>query len=71
MEGDLADAQGWLDRLTRHSTDITLANYPGQLLQLAGGGTIGLRAISSAAGPPTIDLNLSAEGLYWKFKFLL
>ncbi len=57
VAGSLADAMKLFDDLTQGGRDITPPGYPGKLVELAGGGVVGLRP-ASKSGPPTIDVNV-------------
>ena len=61
MDGGLSAAQNLFSKLTQGGTLIQSSSYSGQLYQLANGGTVGLRTLSTRSGKnivATIDVNL-------------
>ncbi|WP_146209802.1 hypothetical protein [Vitiosangium sp. GDMCC 1.1324] len=62
LKGGLSEAQGFFDQLSAGGTRITETTYPGTLVRLPGGGTIGLRP-TSTSGPPTIDVRIPGIGI--------
>jgi hypothetical protein len=50
-------ANDLFNELTEGGKDIAPPGYPGTLVQLPGGGIVGLRP-TSKSGPPTIDVNI-------------
>ncbi|WNG34029.1 hypothetical protein F0U61_10555 [Archangium violaceum] len=62
LKGGLSEARGLFDRLSVAGTVITETTYPGTLVRIPGGGTIGLRPVSTS-GPPTIDVRVPGIGI--------
>lgn len=57
VSGDLDKAKRLFNDLTIGGTIVTSTGYSGTIVQLPGGGHVGLRA-RSKSGPPTIDINV-------------
>ena len=57
VTGGLVSATQLFDDLSQGGKDVTPAGYPGKLVELPGGGVVGLRP-ASKSGPPTLDINL-------------
>lgn len=55
VSGGMKKAQEMFDELTMGALDVTPLGYPGKMMRLPGGGTVGLRP-TSKTGPPTIDV---------------
>jgi hypothetical protein len=70
VSGTADDAQAFFARVAEQAQrSVSPANYPGRMVELPGGGRVGLRLVSKS-GPPTIDINV--QGLIWReFKFVL
>jgi hypothetical protein len=62
LKGGLSEAQGLFEQLSAGGTRIAETTYPGTLFRLPGGGTIGLRPVSTS-GPPTIDVRVPGIGI--------
>lgn len=60
ITGGLDDATAMFNSLSRGGSPVTGSNYPGQLMNLPGGGTVGLRTqMSRSPGTAaTIDVNV-------------
>ena len=57
--GGLPAAQKMFDELADGGRDVTPTGYPGKLVKLPGGGTVGLRPVSSSADKsPAIDVKI-------------
>jgi RHS repeat-associated protein len=61
VTGDLSDAQSLFDQLAEGGTPVQNSNYPGTLVNLPNGGTVGLRTVmtNSPDSAATIDVNIS------------
>ncbi|ATB32459.1 hypothetical protein MEBOL_005939 [Melittangium boletus DSM 14713] len=68
IKGGLRDAEKLFAQLSGSGTRVTGTSYPGQLVRLPNGGTVGLRP-SSTSGPPTIDVTVQGLGIR-EIKFL-
>jgi RHS repeat-associated protein len=62
MEGGMARATELFDQLTQGGRAIEGSTYPGTLVEVPGGGTVGIRA-TSTSGPPTIDVRIPGIGI--------
>jgi hypothetical protein len=62
LKGGLSEAQGLFEQLSADGTPVTQSTYPGTLVRLPNGGTIGLRPVSTS-GPPTIDVRIPGIGI--------
>jgi hypothetical protein len=62
LKGGVSEAQALFDQLSAGGTVITETTYPGTLVRLQGGGTVGLRPVSTS-GPPTIDVRVPGVGI--------
>jgi hypothetical protein len=62
LKGGLNEAQGLFNQLSAGGAVITETTYPGTLVRLQGGGTVGLRPVSTS-GPPTIDVRVPGIGI--------
>ena len=67
----LADAQSLFSQLSRGGSVITSSPYPGTLVQLPCGGTVGLRHVMSRSSGTiaTIDVNVPTVVEVTKIKF--
>ena len=61
LEGGATEAETLFKQLTAGGRAVEGSSYPGQLVDLPGGGRIGFRP-TSTSGPPTIDV-MGVEGL--------
>jgi len=68
IKGGLRDAEKLFEQLSGGGTRVTDTSYPGSLVRLPNGGTVGLRP-SSTSGPPTIDVTVQGMGIR-EIKFL-
>lgn len=68
IKGGLRDAEKLFEQLSGSGTRVTGTSYPGSLVRLPNGGTVGLRP-SSTSGPPTIDVTVPGIGIR-EIKFL-
>jgi hypothetical protein len=68
LQGGKAQAEAIFGQLSRGGEVIKGTSYPGTLVRLAEGGTVGLRPVSTS-GPPTIDVALKGLGIR-EIKFL-
>src|SRR5262249_16746388 len=57
LPGGRQAANDLFNELTPGGKDITAPEYRGRLVEVPGGGTVGLRP-ASKSGPPTIDVNI-------------
>jgi hypothetical protein len=57
IEGGTIEAQALFTELSAGGRAVKTARYPGTLVELEGGGRIGLR-LASKSGPPTIDVRI-------------
>jgi hypothetical protein len=62
VKGSLSEAQKLFDQLSAGGTPIQGTTYPGTLVRLPAGGTVGLRPVSTS-GPPTIDVRVPGVGI--------
>jgi hypothetical protein len=62
MKGGLSEARRLFDQLSAGGTALTETTYPGTLVRLPTGGTVGLRPVSTS-GPPTIDVRIPGIGI--------
>jgi hypothetical protein len=62
LKGSLSEAQKIFDQLTAGGIPIQGTTYPGTLVRLPTGGTVGLRPVSTS-GPPTIDVRIPGIGI--------
>jgi hypothetical protein len=60
--------EGFFKGLTQGGEVIAGTKYPGTLIRLQEGGTVGFRPVS-ASGPPTIDVTIKGLGIH-EIKFL-
>lgn len=60
LSGGTAEASQMFGRLTRGASDVTPAGYPGTLMELPTGGTVGMRTVMSRSPgtAATIDVNI-------------
>lgn len=68
IKGGLRDAEKLFEQLSGGGTRVNGTSYPGPLVRLPNGGTVGLRP-SSTSGPPTIDVTVQGIGIR-EIKFL-
>jgi hypothetical protein len=68
IKGGLRDAEKLFEQLSGSGTRVTGSSYPGTLVRLPNGGSVGLR-YSSTSGPPTIDVTVQGVGIR-EIKFL-
>jgi RHS repeat-associated protein len=68
LAGDLEDARTLMEAIEQVGTPYAGNYQNGVAYNLPGGGFVGFREVSSAGGPPTIDLNLPGVGKF-KLKF--
>lgn len=61
VDGGATEAESLFKQLTEGGKAVKGGTYPGQLVELPGGGRIGFRP-TSTSGPPTIDV-MGVEGL--------
>jgi hypothetical protein len=61
LPGGKPAAEELFDRLTKGGTNISPPGYPGKLVRLPNGDTIGYRP-TSKSGPPTIDVDIAGVG---------
>ena len=66
-----ADAQAMFDQLSQGGTVVTGSTYPGTLVRLPCGGTVGLRTVmtNSPGTIATIDVNVPGVTTVTKIKF--
>jgi hypothetical protein len=57
LPGGQKAADDFFNDLTAGGTPVTVANYPGKMMDLPSGGRVGLRPVSKS-GPPTIDVDI-------------
>jgi hypothetical protein len=57
VPGGTKEADDFFDDLTVGGTPVTLPGYPGKMMDLPGGGRVGLRP-KSKSGEPTIDVDI-------------
>jgi hypothetical protein len=62
LKGGLNEAQKLFEQLSAGGTPIQATTYPGTLVRLPTGGTVGLRPVSTS-GPPTIDVRIPGIGI--------
>ncbi len=62
IQGGAEEAQALFGRLTQGGEAVRGTTYPGTLVRLGDGGTIGFRPISTS-GPPTIDVSVKGLGI--------
>jgi hypothetical protein len=62
LQGGVEEAQVLFGRLTHGGEAVRGTTYPGTLVRLGDGGTIGFRPISTS-GPPTIDVSVKGLGI--------
>lgn len=62
LKGGLTEAQRMFEQLSAGGAGVMGTTYPGALVRLPGGGTIGLRSVSTS-GPPTIDVRVPGIGI--------
>ncbi|MBC8071671.1 MAG: hypothetical protein IAG13_25325 [Deltaproteobacteria bacterium] len=62
LPGGLSDAQTLFDQLAAGGEIVTGTKFPGTLVRLPNGGTVGLRPVSTS-GPPTIDVRVPGIGI--------
>lgn len=67
IPGGPQDAADLFNQLAQGGKDITPPGHPGKLVELPGGGIVGLRP-QSKSGPPTIDVNIDGIAID-KIKF--
>jgi len=60
VSGGLSDAQATFNQLTQGGTVVSNSTYPGTLVRLADGGTVGIRTVMSNSPNTavTIDVNI-------------
>ncbi len=59
LTGGLDAAQEMFEELVAGGKDVTPTGYPGKLVELPGGGRVGLRPVSSSGDKsPSIDINI-------------
>ena len=68
IKGGLREAEKLFEQLAGSGTRVTGTSYPGQLVRLPNGGTVGLRP-ASTSGPPTLDVTVQGLGIR-EIKFL-
>jgi hypothetical protein len=68
VTGGQKAADNLFDDLTAGGTPVTLPTYPGKMIDLPGGGRIGLRP-KSKSGEPTIDVDIPGTPIK-KIKFV-
>ncbi|WP_157775046.1 hypothetical protein [Melittangium boletus] len=68
IKGGLREAERLFEQLSGSGTRVTGTSYPGPLVRLPNGGSVGLR-YSSTSGPPTIDVTVQGIGIR-EIKFL-
>jgi hypothetical protein len=62
LKGGISDARKLFEQLTHEGVPIESTTYPGTLVRLSNGGTIGLRPVSTS-GPPTLDVRIPGIGI--------
>ncbi|MDC0711101.1 hypothetical protein POL68_21710 [Stigmatella sp. ncwal1] len=62
VKGSMHEAQDFFSRLSARGTLMQGTTYPGTLMRLHTGGTVGLRPVSTS-GPPTIDVRIPGIGI--------
>lgn len=62
IKGGLQEAEKLFEQLSGSGTRVTGSSYPGPLVRLPNGGTVGLRS-SSTSGPPTIAVTVQGIGI--------
>ena len=60
VQGGVNEAQALFNKLAQGGTPVTGSTYPGALVQLPNGGTVGLRTVMTASPgtAATIDVNI-------------
>lgn len=74
IEGGASEAQAFFGQLSRGGTVVQNANFPGTLVRLPSGGTVGLRSVATSTGSraaprATIDVNIPGVNIR-ELKFL-
>jgi hypothetical protein len=67
VPGGRKEAEEMFDGLARGGTPVVAPRYPGKLVDLPGGGHVGLRP-ASKSGEPTIDVDITGIAIK-KIKF--
>jgi len=62
IKGGQSEADALFKQLSKSGQVVKNKNYPGTLVRLPDGGTVGLRPVSKS-GPPTIDVNVVGLGI--------
>jgi hypothetical protein len=62
VKGSLREARQLFEQLSAGATLLPGTTYPGTLVRLPTGGTVGLRPVSTS-GPPTIDVRIPGIGI--------
>ncbi len=68
VSGGQKAADDWFDDLTVGGTSAIVPTYPGKMMDVPGGGRVGLRP-KSKSGEPTIDVDIPGIPIK-KIKFL-
>lgn len=71
LSATAADARAMFNQLSQGGTVVTGSTYPGTLVSLPGGGTVGLRTVmtNSPGTLATIDVNVPGVTAVTKIKF--
>ena len=74
LDGGADAATALFEQLARGGTEVAGSNFPGTLVRLPGGGTVGLRNVATATGArgaPATTIDVSIAGIaIRKLKFI-